>query len=70
VLVPPILIKIERHGGVRIAVSDPGVGFNRRYSGTLLRCTLHEQEGWYGKRLSVNPSIIESHGGHLWTASN
>jgi hypothetical protein len=41
-----MLIKIERDDsdGVRIAVTDPGVGFNPRYSGTHLRCALHEQE--------------------------
>jgi len=66
------VIRTDRHEGgrVRLAVQDAGVGFDPKDMDRLFEAFYTTKSGGMGIGLSVSRSIIESHRGRLWAASN
>jgi len=67
-----LVIRTERDGGdhVRLTVQDAGVGFDPQVEERLFEAFYTTKSGGMGIGLSVSRSIIESHRGRLWAASN
>jgi PAS domain S-box-containing protein len=67
-----MLVRIERDdgGGIRLAVTDSGVGFDPQHAGKLFDAFYTTKSEGMGMGLSLSRSIIESHGGRLSAASN
>ncbi|MGH8291761.1 MAG: ATP-binding protein, partial [Steroidobacteraceae bacterium] len=55
---------------VRMTVRDTGVGFNPQDAERLFTAFYTTKRSGMGVGLSVSRSIIESHHGRLWAASN
>ena len=66
------VIRTERdgEGGVVLSVRDVGVGIGSEHSEHLFQPFFTTKSGGMGIGLSVSRSIIESHSGRLWAASN
>jgi signal transduction histidine kinase len=67
-----LLVTTGRDGddGVRLSVQDSGVGINPEEVNKLFDAFYTTKSGGMGIGLSVSSSIIESHRGRLWAASN
>ena len=67
-----LVIRTERDEDdrVRLTVQDAGVGFDRQAAGRLFEAFYTTKNGGMGIGLSVSRSIIESHQGRLWAATN
>jgi signal transduction histidine kinase len=67
-----LVIRTERDGGdhVRLTVQDAGMGFDPQVEERLFEAFYTTKSGGMGIGLSVSRSIIESHRGRLWAASN
>ncbi|QCP52662.1 PAS domain S-box protein [Trinickia violacea] len=67
-----MLVSIERDDGdgVRLAVTDSGVGFDPQHASMLFDPFSTTKREGMGIGLSVSRRIIESHGGYLWASSN
>ena len=67
-----LVIRTERDGDdhVRLTVRDAGVGFDPHVVERLFEAFYTTKSGGMGIGLSVSRSIIESHQGRLWAASN
>jgi PAS domain S-box-containing protein len=67
-----LTIRTERDGGdgVRLTVQDVGVGFEPQALNSLFEAFYTTKSSGMGIGLSVSRSIIESHNGHIWAASN
>jgi PAS domain S-box-containing protein len=67
-----VVIKTERDEGdrVRLTVQDAGVGFEPQGVDKLFEAFYTTKSSGMGIGLSVSRSIIESHHGRLWAASN
>jgi signal transduction histidine kinase len=55
---------------VRVAVQDSGIGIDPQNTEQLFNAFHTTKPGGLGMGLSISRSIIESHDGRLWTASN
>ena len=56
--------------GVRVAVSDNGLGIDPQTANHLFDAFSTTKPGGMGMGLTISRSIIEAHGGHLWTHAN
>lgn len=56
--------------GVRIAVSDNGLGIDPQMSDHLFEAFFTTKPQGMGMGLAISRSIIEAHGGRLWTEAN
>ena len=56
--------------GVRVAVSDNGLGIDPQTANHLFDAFSTTKPGGMGMGLTISRSIIEAHGGHLWTQAN
>jgi C4-dicarboxylate-specific signal transduction histidine kinase len=67
-----LLIKTERDAddGVRLSVTDAGVGFDPKAKDKLFDAFYSTKDDGMGVGLSVSRSIIENHQGHLWAVLN
>jgi signal transduction histidine kinase len=67
-----LMIRTERDGQnrVRLSVRDTGVGFDPQGTDRLFDAFYTTKSSGMGIGLSVSRSIIESHKGRLWAASN
>jgi PAS domain S-box-containing protein len=67
-----LLIRTERDEGdcVRLTMQDAGVGFDPQVADRLFEVFYTTKNDGMGIGLSVSRSIIESHRGRLWAASN
>jgi PAS domain S-box-containing protein len=70
-----MLVKIERNDGddgdgVRLAVTDSGVGFEPHHADRLFEAFYTTRREGMGIGLSVSRSIVESHGGRLSATPN
>jgi signal transduction histidine kinase len=67
-----LLIKTEREDTdrVRVSVQDTGVGFEPQSAARLFEAFYTTKSSGMGIGLSVSRTIIESHRGRLWAASN
>jgi PAS domain S-box-containing protein len=67
-----ILVRIELDDGehVRFSVTDSGLGFDPQQAPKLFDAFYTTKREGMGIGLSVSRSIIESHGGKLWSTSN
>ncbi len=67
-----LVIRTERDEDdhVRLTVQDAGVGFDPQVVERLFEAFYTTKSGGMGIGLSVSRSIIESHHGRLWAASN
>jgi signal transduction histidine kinase len=67
-----LLVTTGRDGDdwVRLSVRDLGVGINPEEANKLFDAFYTTKSTGMGIGLSVSRSIIESHRGHLWAASN
>jgi len=67
-----LMIRTERDGDdrVRLTVQDAGVGFDPKEANKLFEAFYSTKSDGMGMGLSVSRSIIESHHGRLWAASN
>jgi PAS domain S-box-containing protein len=67
-----LLIRTEREDadGVRLTVRDAGVGIDRRSIDKLFDAFYSTKSAGMGVGLAVSRSIIESHRGRIWAASN
>ena len=66
-----LLVRTEQSGkGVRLTVSDVGVGFNEEDIDKFFEPFFTTKKTGMGIGLSVSRSIIESHGGRLWASPN
>ena len=67
-----LLVKTERDDEdlVRLSVRDTGVGFEQEAADRLFDAFYTTKGGGMGIGLSVSRSIVESHRGRLWAASN
>ncbi len=67
-----LLISMQRLDGetVRITVSDTGPGIAAEIRDQLFQPFVTTKRHGMGVGLSISRTIIESHGGHLWTESN
>lgn len=67
-----LLLRTETDGDdrVRLSVQDAGVGLKGRDADELFEPFYTTKEDGMGMGLSVSRSIIESHSGRLWAASN
>jgi predicted ATPase/signal transduction histidine kinase len=55
---------------VRVTVMDCGVGFSAETAGHLFNTFVTTKSGGLGMGLSICRSIVELHGGRIWTAPN
>jgi signal transduction histidine kinase len=60
----------DKGGPVRLSVRDTGVGFEPQSVDRLFEAFFTTKTDGMGIGLAVSRSIIESHGGRLWAASN
>ena len=60
----------EENDRVRLSVRDAGVGFDAHVETKLFEAFYTTKSGGMGIGLSVSRSIIETHEGRLWAASN
>jgi hypothetical protein len=67
-----LLIRTESdgYGGVRLSVSDTGVGFAPQFEERLFEAFYTTKGDGMGIGLSVSRSILESHRGRLWAVRN
>lgn len=67
-----LVIRTEREGDgqVRLTVKDNGVGFDAQGADKLFDAFYTTKSDGMGMGLSISRSIIESHHGRLWGASN
>ena len=67
-----LLVKTEPEEGdrVRLSVLDTGVGFDPQSAGRLFETFYTTKTDGMGMGLSLSRSIVESHHGRLWAASN
>ena len=67
-----MLVKTERdgHDALCLTVRDVGVGFSEEDGGRLFDAFYTTKGDGMGVGLSVSRSIIERHGGRMWTAGN
>jgi PAS domain S-box-containing protein len=57
-------------GGVRLAVQDSGIGFDRDQAEKLFNAFYTTKSGGMGIGLSVSRTIVENHQGRLWAETN
>jgi PAS domain S-box-containing protein len=55
---------------IRVAVRDSGIGVDPLSAERIFDAFHTTKPGGLGTGLSISRSIVESHGGHLWAASN
>jgi signal transduction histidine kinase len=55
---------------LRIAVSDNGQGIDSQAAQHLFKAFITTKPDGMGMGLAISRSIIEAHGGHLWTEAN
>jgi two-component system sensor kinase FixL len=60
----------EDDGHVRVSVADTGPGLSPEISATLFQPFMTTKDQGLGIGLSICRSIVESHGGRLWTEPN
>jgi signal transduction histidine kinase len=67
-----MLVKTERdgHEALSLTVRDVGVGLSEADGGRLFDAFYTTKGDGMGIGLSVSRSIIERHGGRMWTAAN
>jgi len=67
-----LIIRTQRGEGgeVRVAVQDSGIGFDPKSPERMFDAFHTTKPGGLGMGLSISRSIVESHGGRLWAASN
>jgi PAS domain S-box-containing protein len=67
-----LVIRTQRSEGyqVRIDVQDSGIGFDPTIAERIFDSFYTTKPGGLGMGLSISRSIVESHGGRLWAASN
>jgi signal transduction histidine kinase len=65
-----IRTEAEGRGSVRLSVRDAGVGIDPRNADQLFEMFYTTKGDGMGVGLSISRSIIESHRGRLWAASN
>jgi len=67
-----MLVKTERdgHEALYLTVRDVGVGFSEEDGGRLFDAFYTTKGDGMGIGLSVSRSIVERHGGRMWTAGN
>jgi signal transduction histidine kinase len=67
-----MLVKTERdgHEALCLTVRDVGVGFSQEDGGRLFDAFYTTKGDGMGIGLSVSRSIVERHGGRMWTAGN
>ena len=67
-----IIIRTQRGEGneVRVAVQDSGIGIDPQSAERIFDAFHTTKPGGLGMGLSISRSIVASHGGRLWAASN
>jgi PAS domain S-box-containing protein len=65
-----LIITVKEGGGVRVAISDTGGGFDPRDAEHLFDAFYTTKPEGMGMGLAISRSIVEAHGGHLWAESN
>ena len=67
-----LTIRSETHDRdrVRLAVQDTGVGIAAKHRDELFSAFFTTKPGGMGMGLSISRSIVEAHGGQLWTTPN
>jgi signal transduction histidine kinase len=67
-----LVIKTQLGEGdeIRVAVRDSGIGFDPVSAERIFDAFHTTKPGGLGLGLSISRSIVESHGGRLWAASN
>ena len=58
------------HERVQVSVSDTGVGLPAQQADQIFKAFFTTKPHGTGMGLSISRSIVESHGGRLWTADN
>jgi PAS domain S-box-containing protein len=62
--------QIAENGHVLVSVNDTGVGLPRQQSDQVFEAFFTTKPHGTGMGLSISRSIVESHGGRLWAATN
>jgi signal transduction histidine kinase len=67
-----LVITTQRGEGdeIRVAVRDSGIGLDPLNAERVFDAFRTTKPGGLGMGLSISRSIVESHGGRLWAASN
>ncbi|HYY97396.1 MAG TPA: PAS domain S-box protein [Pyrinomonadaceae bacterium] len=65
-----LITAAKEGGGVRVAVSDTGGGFDPRDAERLFDAFYTTKSEGMGMGLAISRSIVEAHGGRLWAESN
>jgi len=66
-----LVLRSQAHesGNVLVAVQDSGVGLDPQHRDQIFKTFFTTKPGGIGMGLSISRSIIEAHGGRLWTAT-
>jgi signal transduction histidine kinase len=62
--------ELDQEGRVLISVSDTGVGLPAEQADQIFKAFFTTKAQGSGMRLAISLSIVESHGGHLWSTAN
>jgi signal transduction histidine kinase len=65
-----VVTRSDDHGALEIAISDTGVGLRSGEAERIFEAFYTTKPEGIGLGLSICRSIVESHGGRLWTSPN